>query len=230
MFYYIWAFFFYISTAISTLFSRVPILSIVGSLIVILASVINKLIILVWLTFDYIIIFIKDIFLPILIKILTFIKSIFLWIWKKILYFIRLFIPECKAHKVYCLKFDKNSSYALAQTEDKDFTQKNHRYEAQLYEYFQKKVHDVYTKDKKDLDILLKKAIQSKKHIDVQKYNELLTTLQVNELNIQSNYYLSLDQHRLILKRHREDALFEAYKPLKTQASQTAIITQEVLV
>ena len=230
MFYYIWAFFFYISTAISTLLSRVPILSIVGSLVVIVGAVISKLIILVWLIFDYIIIFIKDIFLPIIIKILTFFKRIFLWIWKKIVYIIRLFIPECKANKVYCLKFDKNSSYALAQIEGNDFTQQNHLYEAKIYKYFQKKVHDVYAKERKSLETLLHKVIQSKKNSDVQNYNELLTELQVHELNIQNNCYLSLDQHRLIIKRYREDTLFDAYKPLKTQASQTAIITQEVLV
>ena len=221
---------FYISSAFTTLLSNIPLLSIVGSIVGFVGNLLIKVIIFSWLAFDYIIVFIREIFMPILAAVIKFFSKIFLWIWKWIVLFFRLFIPECKADEEYCLKFDKKQSYAMSLFLDEEFLEQNGLYEKSIYKHFQTQLDKLYEKEKLQLQKLLKKATQAKKNSDMQSYNKLLVELQTKESNIQNNYYLSLDQHRLIVYRQNDMLVFSPYQPLHTTALHSSTILQEALI
>ena len=221
---------FYISTAITTLLSNIPLLSIVGSVIGLIGGIVAKIIIFLWLGFDYMIVFIREIFMPILAAIIKFFTKIFLWIWKWIVLFFRLFIPACKADEEYCLKFDKKQSYGMSLFDGEDFTQQNTLYEKSIYNHFQIQLDTLYEKEKLQLKKLLKKASQAKKNSDMQSYNKHLVYVQTKEENILNNYYLSIDQHRLIVYRQNDTVVFSPYKKLHTNALHASTILQEALI
>ena len=168
--------------------------------------------------------------MPMILTILNFLKKILLFVWQFILYIIRLFIPECKADQEYCLKFDQKGSYGISLALEEEFDEQNRLYEQSIHKHFQEKLDEVYIKQKKELSKHLKKAIQGKKNKDMKSYNDLLVKVQTQEANIQNNYYLSIDQHRLIIQRERENTKFRSYKQLHTSALHASTIFQEALI
>ena len=229
-FYYLWIGVHYVSTVISTFLMKLPLISIVGSIIGFIGDLLSRLIILLWYVFDYIIVFLKELLMPVLLAVFGFLKRVFLWIWKMILFVIRLFIPECRADKEYCLKFDKKRSYGIALALDEEFEEQNRLYETTIHKHFQKQLDEVYKQEKEELAKRLKKATQGKKNADMKSYNDLLVKVQTQESNILNNYYLSIDQHRLILTRQRDTVSSNVYKKLHTNALHKAAIFQEALI
>jgi hypothetical protein len=218
-----------VSTAISTLLSGIPLISIIGVIFGFIGNIFSKIIIYLWLVFDYIIVFMRELLMPLLSTLFSFVKKALLWVWKLIFYVIRLFIPECKADKEYCLRFDENRSYNISLATQEEFKEQNKLYELSIYKYFQKKLDELYSKNKQELDKLLNKATQTKKNTNIQRYNDLLIQIQTKEANLQNNYYLSIDHHRLIIQRNKKDVDFLAYKSLYSKALHMSTISQEAL-
>jgi len=229
-FYYIWGAIFYISALVSHIFSYIPFLSFIGALFSFIGGVVGRIIIYIWMGFDYIIMFLRELVMPLLVSIFTFLKKVFLWIWTKILWFIRLFIPACKPSKKHCLKFDKKSSYGISLLQGSDIDEQNRLYEASIREHYQTKLTELYSKEKIDLVKVYNKAYKSRRNSDMFIYNTLLNEMQVSELNIQNNYHMSLDQHRMILFRNNSSAIFTTYIPLHTQALHLSPVNDKVVI
>ena len=94
----------------------------------------------------------------------------------------------------------------------------NRVYENSIRTHYQEKLKEFYAKQNVDLTTMYNKAFRSQRNADMFAYNRVLQTMQIAELNIQNNYTMSIDQHRLILFRNNENARFESAIPLHTQA------------
>ncbi len=229
-FFYLWSAVFYISTAISQIFTYIPILSFIGSLFSFLGTILGTLVLWVWLGMDYLIMFLRELVMPLLVSFFSYFKGVFLWIWEKILWFIHLFIPQCKPSEEWCLKFDKSMSYGIALLDPKSQLIQNRLYEKSIQEYFQEKLRQLYSKEKVDLVKMYNKARKSKRNSDMLSYNRVLNTMQVAELNIVNNYNMSINQHRLLLLRRSDGMVFDPVGELQTQALHLAVVSDKVVI